>query len=142
VEDIQRSRHPERMRRLEEEHRSNSTARVAHGLALVSGGVIAGIGYEFMGRPLDVMKQLVHQNDVHRRSTSDPPVPHHRFILEKLRQRGVLYFFRAPLSALHESVQDSSVGSRRIYAVLRTLARVGPWGVGFLVWEALGGELQ
>lgn len=142
VEDIQRSRHPELMRRLEEQHRSTIATRVAHGLTLVSGGVIAGIGYEFIGRPFDVMKQLAHHNNTHRRSTTDPVVSHHRLLMEKLRERGVLYFFRAPLSTPHETAQDSSVGSRKIYAVLRTVARVGPWGVAFLVWEALGGELQ
>lgn len=142
VEERQRSLHPELMRELDRQHKSTSAMRVAHGITLVSGGVIAGVGYELIGRPFDVMKQLVYRNDVHRRTSTDPPVPHSRFILEKLRERGMLYFFRAPQSAVSDPTPDSNVLSRRCFAVLRTLARVGPWGVGFLVWEAIGGELQ
>lgn len=60
-------------------------------------------------------------------------------VAEQLRHNGVLAFFRHPI-ALHPEGELPASGWLRksSYNTIRALARVGPWGVGFLVWEAYG----
>ena len=53
-----------------------------------------------------------------------------------MRDDGLLSFFRDTASA--EERGTTSPGRQRLLRVARTLGRVGPWGVGFLVWEAFG----
>ena len=56
-----------------------------------------------------------------------------------LREDGLLSFFRDPHHhAISSEDMDLSPLRRRLYSASRTLARVGPWGIGFLVWEAFG----
>ncbi|KAG5730680.1 Cysteine and histidine-rich domain-containing protein [Termitomyces sp. T112] len=107
--------------------------RIIHGLTLVSGGVLAGLAYEAVCRPWDVARRTVQ---VERITT----IPQHRFsvvqlIVQKARDDGILSFFRS-----HHGTRDDfplqSGFKRRLVGVLRTLGRVGPWGAGFLVWEA------
>jgi len=58
-----------------------------------------------------------------------------------LQNRGLLYFFRDP-SAVIDHIEPDSALRRRAILGLRTLGRVGPWGIGFLVWEAYGSGLN
>ena len=135
--------------------------RIAQSLILVSGGVIGGLGHEIVGRPFDISRRLLYINDAHMRaeraalsSTESSPrlgtnrvsSPRQSFLsnvstsLNVLRdtahKEGYLYFFRSPVASPLDS--DSSP-YRRLHTALRTLGRVGPWGVAFVVWEATGG---
>lgn len=112
--------------------------RIVHGLTLVSGGVVAGLAYEFVSRPFDVARKVVQRDRIaHTRGRGLAMMA----VIEKIRQDGILIFFRD--SGRHNSANaPGSAGSRRIYVALRTLARVGPWGIGFLAWEAFGPGLS
>lgn len=104
--------------------------RTVHGITLVSGGVVAGLAYELVNRPFDAARKAVQQHGVIDASNS--PV---QAVLLKFRQDGLGSFFR---NLDKTEASPGSATSRRLHAALRTLARVGPWGVGFLVWEAFG----
>lgn len=128
-----------------------TTSRVAQGATLVAGGVVAGLGYEMVCRPFDNARRLVYLEDVRRRretlkspGAAKPETPSRiimRVIFQKFKKDGVLYFFSNPQIVTH--VPDAAVSrtTRAMYAALRTLGRVGPWGVGFLLYESLGGHL-
>lgn len=145
----------------------NTTSRVVQGVALVSGGVVAGLGYEIVCRPFDNARRLVYLEDAHRRaahfspplgtgarcghgspssgcSQSQPEARSRvvmRVLVQRLKNDGVLYFFSNPQRVTHVPDAAVSRATRGMYAALRTLGRVGPWGVGFLLYESLGGNL-
>ena len=124
-----------------------TAARTVHGVTLVTGGVVAGLGYEMVCRPFDNTRRLVYLDDQHKRADSmashKPPRPETRIhvvgrvVLEKLNEDGPASFFRNPQPTAHASTGPNTW----VYAGLRTLTRLGPWGVGFLVWEFMGGGL-
>lgn len=108
--------------------------RTVHGVILVAGGVVAGLAYELLSRPFDIARKAVQQDKVIH------PIIHGstmKAIMRKTREDGIASFFRDPSRAESKSAPGNA-GGRKLYAMLRTLARVGPWGMGFLVWEALG----
>jgi hypothetical protein len=108
--------------------------RTIHGVTLVSGGVVAGLAYEFVSRPFDIARKAVQQDKIiHAKNHGSAMMA----IMRKTREDGIANFFRDPCGAESTS-SPGNAGSRRLYATVRTLARVGPWGVGFLVWEAFG----
>lgn len=101
--------------------------RIVHAMTLVTGGACAGLAYELASRPWDIARKVVHIDRV------TAPSEHHSMavlLLHKVKTEGLSSFFVNPTNLPRES---PSSHTRR---VLRTLARVGPWGVGFLVWEA------
>ncbi|KAI0035721.1 hypothetical protein K488DRAFT_22394, partial [Vararia minispora EC-137] len=113
--------------------------RFVHGLTLVTGGVCAGLAYELVCRPWDVVRRLVHLD--HINSTVTHTSRHYliSIVSRRLREEGPLYFFKPPY---HHPVDcDTTSARRRLNIALRALGRVGPWGVGFLVWEAFGDGL-
>ncbi|OCH86558.1 hypothetical protein OBBRIDRAFT_761133 [Obba rivulosa] len=107
--------------------------RIAHASTLVAGGVMAGLAYEVACRPWDAARKAVH---IHQVTSSSQKHSIVAILLQRIRQEGVLSYFRNPTHGSH----DTSVTAirRRVYSAMRTLARVGPWGAGFLVWEAFG----
>ncbi|KAJ7929224.1 hypothetical protein B0H13DRAFT_941113 [Mycena leptocephala] len=108
-----------------------------HGATLVSGGVIAGLSYEVIGRPWDVARHAARLNLTNQEYRS-PLV----LITHKIQQEGFLSLFRDPTAASVNSPSTARDGYRRIYSILRTLARVGPWGVGFLVYQVYDSGLS
>ena len=109
--------------------------RVTHALWLVSGGVFAGLAYEYAGRPWDTARKLLYQHEI----TVEPSKQMSSLLIlsDKAKADGLLSFFRrAP--PVDSTGSNSSHRPSRLGTALRTLARVGPWGIGFLVWEALG----
>jgi len=123
---------------LEEDHHFGSNVpRVIHGITLVTGGALAGFAYEILSRPWDVARRTIElERTVH------PTLKHPLFALvHKIHEDGITCFFRD-----HSTVADVKTGisttRRRIYSGLRTLGRVGPWGAGFLIWEAFGPGLS
>jgi hypothetical protein len=104
--------------------------RVTHAATLVSGGAVAGLAYEMVCRPIDHSRRACNIQGVYSRDGH----PIIRTLFHKLMEDGVLSFFKDRSSHLHESPSSRP----RLHAFLRTVARVGPWGVGFLVWESFG----
>ena len=123
---------------LQDEERRGKTVqknmpRIVHALTLVSGGAGAGLAYELTCRPWDIARKTVHVHQVTH------PADRHSVVvmlLRKLKDDGLGSFFVNPSPATHEDVR--SLFQTRLRSFLRTLARVGPWGVGFLVWESFG----
>ncbi|KZT11292.1 uncharacterized protein LAESUDRAFT_720506 [Laetiporus sulphureus 93-53] len=113
--------------------------RIVHAITLVFGGAIAGLAYELTCRPWDIARKTMHISRV-----AYPADGHSvtTVLLDKLRHDGLLSFFEDPAHALHYEDTSSSPMRRRLHSASRTLARVGPWGVGFLVWEAFGPGLS
>lgn len=111
--------------------------RAIHGITLVAGGASAGLAYEILSRPWDVTRRTIQSE-----RTVDPTLRHSLFVIvQKIRGDGIIQFFRDPSTAGSEK-PEMSTARRRIYSGVRTLARVGPWGLGFLVWEAFGPGLS
>jgi hypothetical protein len=92
-----------------------------------------------VGRPWDVARRAIHLD----RLASLPDRSAALSVMQKIREDGILVFFRDPTTVPHKHASSCAGNShRRLYGALRTLARVGPWGVGFLVWEAYGPGLS
>ncbi|KAF8078087.1 hypothetical protein FPV67DRAFT_1615323 [Lyophyllum atratum] len=109
--------------------------RVFYGVTLISGGVIAGLVYEAVSLPWDIARRTVQLDRIMHPKPNQSPVA--RIILQKAREDGILSFLRSNENP--SQVPQARGGlQRRAYSVLRTLGRVGPWGVGFLVWEVYG----
>ena len=130
------------------EKAKKTAARTVHGVTLVAGGVVAGLGYEMVCRPFDNTRRLVYLDDQHKKAESlashtkpiRPEARIHvvgRVVLAKLNGDGPASFFQNPQPTSHASTGPNTW----LYAGLRTLSRLGPWGVGFLVWEFMGGGL-
>ncbi|KAI0807399.1 hypothetical protein C8Q74DRAFT_1227462 [Fomes fomentarius] len=113
------------------------TPPVVHATTLVTGGAIAGLAYEIVSRPWDAARKVVHIDRLApvRDQHSIPAI-----LLRQAREHGIMSFFRNPMHSPHDP--STSRMRRRMNAALRTLGRVGPWGVGFLVWEAFGQGLS
>ena len=104
--------------------------RVVHSLTLVIGGVAAGISYEVVSRPWNNARKAVERNQfAHMSQYRSASLA----VLQALRTDGLRAFFRDPAATTYPAT-----GRNRRMAILRTLGRVGPWGLGFLVWEGLG----
>lgn len=130
-------------------------ARVGHGIVLVGGGVAAGLGYEFAGRPFDNARRVVHEQRLHAEARSSRrPLPITapvqdpssfrlimRIVLAHIREHGVMSLLRNTAGGAAAAAATASVdagrspGYRRAVIALRALGRLGPWGVGFLMWE-------
>ncbi|KAJ7582646.1 hypothetical protein C8J56DRAFT_225653 [Mycena floridula] len=102
--------------------------RMVHGLTLVFGGVTAGLVYEIVIKPWDAARRLVKISNHHESAL--------HILKRHLRQDGLFSLFRDPNKAGKQS------SNRAFYGMLRALGRLGPWGVGFLVWEAYGPGLN
>ncbi|KAJ7702306.1 hypothetical protein B0H17DRAFT_1157479 [Mycena rosella] len=107
----------------------NHVPQLANGVTLVTGGVVAGLSYEVIGRPWEVARQAVRLRVVTSQEYRSPLV----LIARKIQQEGFLCLFRDSTVVNSPPVAGSY---RRIYSVLRTLARVGPWGLAFLIFQA------
>jgi hypothetical protein len=108
------------------------TPRVVHALTLVAGGAIAGLAYEMVSRPLDIARRAVYLDRVNTHGYHSVT----RTLLHQVKNEGIFSFFIDPSAQLKDST--AQVSRPKLYAFLRTLGRVGPWGCGFLVWEAVG----
>lgn len=104
-----------------------SYSRVVHGTMLVTGGVVAGLVYELIGRPFEVMRTLSRSSLPSEKAFQHSSMLH--IALRRARTRGVLSFFQSA---------EVARGSSRAQSWLRLLGRVGPWGLAFWIWEVLG----
>jgi len=110
--------------------------RIVHGFTLVLGGVTAGLAYEVASRPWDVARKIAEIERVQALTAHRP----RRYVIDcvarKISDDGLLSFFRD--ATVKEEMSSSSPWRQRLHTTARTIGRVGPWGVGFLVWEAFG----
>ncbi|KAF8636639.1 hypothetical protein AX17_003447 [Amanita inopinata Kibby_2008] len=111
--------------------RQRHVSRTVHSIILVVGGVTAGLAYERVCRPWDVARHSI-QADMAASSAARGSYSVVGALFRKVRKDGILEFVRDPEAPRGISKRHYR---NRIYKTLRTLGRVGPWGVGFLVWE-------
>jgi hypothetical protein len=110
--------------------------RVVHGFTLVAGGATAGLAYEVVCRPWDATRRLAHIEQVQAGAAHRPRRYLIDSIVRKIHDDGLLSFFRD--AAGKEEGTLSSPRYQKLLVAARTLGRVGPWGVAFLVWETFG----
>ncbi|KAF8503525.1 hypothetical protein F5888DRAFT_1662953 [Russula emetica] len=110
--------------------------RVVHGFTLVAGGATAGLAYEVICRPWDATRRLAHIEQVQAGAAHRPRRYLIDSIVRKIHDDGLLSFFRD--AAGKEEGTLSSPRYQKLLVAARTLGRVGPWGVAFLVWETFG----
>jgi len=121
--------------------RSTKGPKVIHGTTLVAGGVVAGLAYEFTGRPFDIARRTVHTYEITHNSATRPNFVRRttnivHALKAKADEEGPRVFFR--LSSDERTASALSTPWRqRLFSTLRILGRVGPWGIGFLIWESL-----
>ncbi|KAH7889837.1 mitochondrial carrier domain-containing protein [Phlebopus sp. FC_14] len=127
----------QRLRCTDERRYNRHLPRLAHAVTLVGGGALAGLTYEVLCRPWDVARRVVQLEKTLPSHSRNKPSPFPA-LLRKAKEDGIMGFFRDHSAVLHDPLEFRSKSRRRIASALRTLARVGPWGVGFLVWEAFG----
>ncbi|KAF8969928.1 hypothetical protein BDZ97DRAFT_1793425 [Flammula alnicola] len=107
---------------------------VVNGVALVTGGVIAGLSYEYACRPWDIARRAIHLG---RLASQQKQESSFGILKQKIVEDGFRYFFQQA-NLPHNPTETRTKWSVR---ALRTAGRVGPWGIGFLVWEAYGSGL-
>ncbi|KAF8558393.1 hypothetical protein OG21DRAFT_1504137 [Imleria badia] len=120
---------------------SSHLPRFTHAFTLVCGGIMAGLAYESLCRPWGV---------AHRAITLEKSIAPHlscrqsssSILMQKLQGDGIISFFREHPVAFPGHPESRFNAHRRIFSALRTLARVGPWGAAFLVWESFGPGLD
>ncbi|KAF8797897.1 hypothetical protein BYT27DRAFT_7203583 [Phlegmacium glaucopus] len=104
-----------------------------NGMVLVTGGVLAGLAYEAVCRPWDSARRVIylerHQNPCQSRESP------FKLVKRIAGRDGICVFFRSTDRTVTES-------QTKWHRLLRTAGRVGPWGIGFLVWEACGPGLS
>lgn len=113
----------------------NNIPRVMHAITLVSGGAGAGLAYELVSRPWDVARKAVH---IDRLIAGREHHSIATILTRKLRDEGISSFFENPSPASHSGDTHASPAQRRLHSAIRTLGRIGPWGIAFLVWETFG----
>lgn len=120
---------------------SSHLPRFTHAFTLVCGGMVAGLTYESLCRPWDVTRRAI--------TLEKSIIPHPScrqsslsVLMQKLRGDGIASFFREHSVGFPEHPELRSNIHPRISSALRTLARVGPWGIAFLVWESFGPGLD
>lgn len=134
-------------------HVGSHIPRVAHGVVIVGGGMLAGLSYDLVCRPFDIARRTVLSHRPRRSKTKpvpsasniNSPASHSspfqtpqstvNILAHKLESEGFLSFFENPSRSALSSNSGTSTW-------LRTLGRLGPWGIAFLAWETFGPELS
>ncbi|KAJ8093274.1 hypothetical protein PM082_020760 [Marasmius tenuissimus] len=116
--------------------------RVLYGCLLVAGGVLAGIGYEFSTRPWEYARNATRLAHLHHLAHPTGPSRSMLVTLTMHFREDWRSFFRDPSTSVPHADPTISSTRRRFLSALKTLARVGPWGVSFLAWEIFGPTLD
>ena len=125
-----------------------TSARVAQAITIVTGGVLASLAAEVVGRPfrtsqriLQINSQLTVDPYSHTKRTTPSRTP----LLDTLRSQGIRPFIQPDGVFRPDGMSQKSASARGSRALLRRMgwrmAAVGPWGFGFLVWAWVGGEI-
>lgn len=98
--------------------------------------MVAGLVYEAVCQPFDRLRRIIY---VHRLDHPHAQASVPKILAQAVREEGIMTLLRDPNmpASLPVSVPGSAIPSWAAN-LARTLARVGPWGIGFLVWEAYG----
>jgi hypothetical protein len=116
-----------------------AVARVAQATTIVTGGVIASLAAEMAGRPFKACQRMMQQAKQSGSSTrSFEP------IVQTYRTQGLRPFLHPKDGSSPTYSTSASLDSRLRRSLKRVgwrLAAVGPWGMGFLVWAWVGGEV-
>jgi len=117
-------------------------ARIAQAVTIVSGGILASLAADMAGRPFRACQRIMHQS-----SSTEVLVRHPNPIIHTLRTQGLKPFLHPDelLQSMAKPstkavIQDGSM-KRVARRVGWRIAAVGPWGLGFLVWAYVGGEV-
>jgi hypothetical protein len=116
-------------------------ARVAQATTIVAGGVTASILAEIAGRPFRTCQRLMLKRSLAQTNGSGLPMQGNP-IFELYKAQGVRPFFRKKGAGVHHTTVQNETGIGRMAKRFGwRLAAVGPWGLGFLVWAWVGGEV-
>ncbi|KAH8829509.1 hypothetical protein DL96DRAFT_1598389 [Flagelloscypha sp. PMI_526] len=102
-----------------------SVPRILHALTLITGGVTAGLVYEFVCRPFDHARRIIWVRRLGEQHQPNP-MPFLLILGRHLKNEGLASLFKDP-NAIDSNTRPSFRGA----GALRTLGRVGPWGIGF-----------
>ncbi|RXW24892.1 hypothetical protein EST38_g984 [Candolleomyces aberdarensis] len=107
-----------------------SVPKIVNAVALVGGGVLAGLVYEAVCQPWDRIRRIIY---LHRFDNPHGPQSIPAVLTQAIREEGLLTLVRDPLAHGVPPVhpQPTSIPPW-VSNVAKTLARVGPWGIGFL----------
>lgn len=101
---------------------------------IISMKVVAGLTYEFISRPWDVARRTMYLNRLDKSHARDSV---YTILRRKTAEDGLGSFFKSI------TLPSESAGPKRRWnTAVRTVGRVGPWGIGFLVWEAYSSGLS
>lgn len=129
-----------------------TSARLAQALTIVTGGVVAAHFAEISGRPFRACQRYASTANAERLRLQDAgkAVPDRylhpvKYVWQHHGLRGFMHRDEAPLAAKHQA-EAKSRGPLRMVArvagrVAWRVASVGPWGIGFLVFAWIGGEV-
>ncbi|KAJ2916850.1 hypothetical protein MD484_g3546, partial [Candolleomyces efflorescens] len=107
-----------------------SVPKIVNAVALVGGGVLAGLVYEAVCQPWDRIRRIIY---LHR--FDNPHLPHSipAVLTQAVREEGLLTLVRDPLAHTAHTIPSQTTSIPPwLSNVAKTLARVGPWGIGFL----------
>lgn len=114
--------------------RLRNVPKIVNAIALIGGGVLAGLIYEAVSQPWDRVRRIIY---VYRLEHPELQRSVPGIVADAVRKEGLLTLVRDP-AAVGTLLATPHPSPSWISNLARTLARVGPWGVGFLVWEAYG----
>ena len=104
-------------------------ARIAQATTIVAGGVLASLSAEMAGRPFRACQRISQQATAGGQQR----------IISVLRTQGLRPFLRPDRPASQPDKERGMV--RAAKRMGWRMAAVGPWGLGFLVWAWVGGEI-
>lgn len=129
-----------------------TSARLAQALTIVTGGVVAAHLAELSGRPFRACQRYAGTATAEREKmrAAGKPVPDRykrpiRFVWREHGLRAFTHRDDAPLAAKHQAEAQAKGGlqivARFAGRVVWRVASVGPWGLGFLMFAWIGGEV-
>ena len=113
-------------------------ARAAQAATIVAGGVAASLAAEVAGRPIKACQKIMQQAPSPN-VTAWRPNP----VIHALRTQGLRPFLRPdqPQPSLASSTEKGRVMTRMVKRIGWRMVAVGPWGLGFLAWSFVSGEV-
>ncbi|BEI90390.1 uncharacterized protein CcaverHIS019_0304600 [Cutaneotrichosporon cavernicola] len=129
-----------------------TSARLAQALTIVTGGVVAAHLAEISGRPFRACQRYASTATAEslRFHEAGKAVPYRckhplKYVWRHHGLRGFFHRDDAPLAAKHKAEAKAKgplqVAARLAGRVVWRVASVGPWGIGFLVFAWIGGEV-
>lgn len=129
-----------------------TSARLAQAVTIVTGGVVAAHFAEISGRPFRACQRYAGTATAERarQEAAGKPVSERyrrpiRYVWQQHGLRAFLHRDEPPLAAKHQAEAQAKgvigVAARVAGRVVWRIASVGPWGLGFLMFAWIGGEV-